>query len=381
MTKDLHRILLRQELQKEIEQAKRLEKAGKHGDAGEHYMRASAIYRRIAYDAPVGRAEEMFDMANQYEGFSKVLVNKAKIKRIKEAPDKEKDELIDSLIVSQKPDVDWDHIGGLEDLKQEIKEAIVLPFVRGKPMYVKAPRTILLYGPPGTGKTLLAKASCSTLNATFFEARISSLLSKYFGESSKLINALFAKAKKMQPSLIFMDEMDSIAISRDSNIDESTRRVLGQLLTEIEGFNTNQQDTILIMGATNKPWDLDDAIVSRFQKKIYVPLPDLVARKIILQIHLEGADTSKIDFSELANKTEGFSGRDISNLCQEAIIKMVRETNPNLENLTVRELESYSLGHRSLSEEDFEQAFSKIKPSAQQESIEKYEEWKKNFGG
>jgi SpoVK/Ycf46/Vps4 family AAA+-type ATPase len=135
------------------------------------------------------------------------------------------------------------------------------------------------------------------------------------------------------------------------------------------------------MGATNKPWDLDDAIISRFQKKVYVPLPDLVARKIILQIHLEGADTSQIDFSQLAKKTEGFSGRDISNLCQEAIIKMVRETNPNLEKLTVRELESYSLGHRPLSEEDFEEAFSKIKPSAQQESLEKYEEWKKNFGG
>ncbi len=381
MSRDLHQAILRQELQREIEEAKELEKKGKHRDAGEHYLRASAIYRRIAYDSPVGKAEEMFDMASQYEGFSKVLVNKARIRSMKDAPDEEKDKLIDSLIVSQKPDTDWNHIGGLEELKQEIKEAIVLPFVRGKPMYVKAPRTILLYGPPGTGKTLLAKASCNTLNATFFEARISSLLSKYFGESNKLINALFAKAKKMQPSLIFMDELDSIAVSRDSNVDESTRRVLGQLLTEIEGFNTNQQDTILIMGATNKPWDLDDAIVSRFQKKIYVPLPDLVARKIILQIHLEGADISRIDLSRLAERTEGFSGRDISNLCQEAIIKMVRETNPNLENLTVRELESYSLGHRPLTEEDFEEAFSKIKPSAQAGSIEKYEEWKRQFGG
>lgn len=381
MKRDLHHTLLRQELQKEVEAAKELEKSGKHQEAGEHYLRASAIYRRIAYDSPVGKAEDMFEMASQYEGFSKVLVNKARIRRMKDASEEEKDKLIDSLIVSQKPDVDWNHIGGLESLKQEIKEAIVLPFVRGKPMYVKAPRTILLYGPPGTGKTLLAKASCNTLNATFFEARISSLLSKYFGESNKLINALFSKARKMQPSLIFMDELDSIAISRDSNIDESTRRVLGQLLTEIEGFNTNQKDTILIMGATNKPWDLDEAIVSRFQKKIYVPLPDKVARKIILQIHLEGADITGIDIGKLAEKAEGFSGRDISNLCQEAIIKMVRETNPNLENLTVRDLESYSLNHRPLTEEDFEEAFSKIKPSAQQHSIEKYEEWKKQFGG
>lgn len=376
--------LLKMQLQKEIETARVLESEGKMREASEHYLRAAGIYRRVAYDSPMDVANDVFHMASQYENFSRALINKAAMRIMKaEKPGEgdEKDNHIDSLIVSQKPGTKWDDIGGLEDVKTEIKEAIILPFVGSKPDYVKCPRTILLYGPPGTGKTLLAKASSNTLSATFFEARISSLLSKYFGESNKLVNALFAKARRMQPSLIFMDELDSLAISRDSNIDESTRRVLGQLLTEIEGFASSTGDKVLIMGATNKPWDLDDAILSRFQKKIHIPLPEKVARKIILQIHLHGADLSRISISDLAEMTEGFSGRDLSNLCQEAVSRMILELNTSMERLTVKELETYRLAHRPLEEGDFSSAMEKIKPSIQKEDIEKYDEWKQGFGG
>ena len=262
--------LLRMQLQSEIEEAKALEAQGKMREASEHYMRAAGIYRRVAYDSPIDTAEDVFRMASQYESFSKALINRAALRSMKAKIPAQEDSAgqAEDLIVSQKPSTVWDDIGGLEDVKTEIKEAIILPFVGSRPEYVKCPRTILLYGPPGTGKTLLAKASSNTLAATFFEARISSLLSKYFGESTKLVNTLFSKARRMQPSLIFMDELDSVAVSRDTNIDEATRRVLGQLLTEIEGFATSTEDKILIMGATHKPWDLDDAIISRFQKKI-----------------------------------------------------------------------------------------------------------------
>ena len=164
-------------------------------------------------------------------------------------------------------------------------------------------------------------------------------------------------------------------------MDESTRRVLGQLLTEVEGFATSTEDKVLIMGATNKPWDLDDAILSRFQKKIYIPLPDLVARKIILQIHLHGADLSKIEIGGLARDTEGVSGRDIANLCQEAVSKMILELNTSMEQLTVKELETYQLAHRPLVKGDFEAAHEKIKPSTQKDDLEKYTEWKGEFGG
>jgi katanin p60 ATPase-containing subunit A1 len=374
--------LLRMQLQREIEEAKSLEARGRMKEASEHYMRAAGIYRRVAYDSPIDTAEDVFRMAAQYENFSRMLINRAALRSMKgKTAGEDATEGIEGLIVSQKPRTTWDDIGGLEEVKTEIKEAIILPFVGSKPEYVKCPRTILLYGPPGTGKTLLAKASSNTLAATFFEARISSLLSKYFGESTKLVNALFGKARKMQPSLIFMDELDSVAISRDTSIDEATRRVLGQLLTEIEGFATSTEDKILIMGATNKPWDLDDAIISRFQKKIYVPLPDLVARKIILQIHLHGADLSRIGIDGLAHRTDGFSGRDLANLCQEAVSRMILELNPSMQRLTVKELESYRLAHRPLQADDFEAALAKIKPSTQAEDIEKYMEWREGFGG
>lgn len=371
---DLRDNILRQELQKEIEEAKRLEKDGSVKEASEHYLRASEIYRRIAYNAPPERAQEMFGVASKYETFGKALV--------KSRPETEgQEDMINSLIVSQKPEIKWEGIGGLEEAKKDIREAIILPFIQAKPEYVHAPRTILLYGPPGTGKTLLAKASSNTMDATFFEARMPTLLSKYFGESQKLISALFNRARKTQPSLIFIDELDSVAMSRDSDIDESTRRVLSQLLTEIEGFNTRKEEKILIMGATNKPWDLDDAVISRFQKKIYVPLPDEAARKAILQIHLEDADISGISMASLVERTVGFSGRDINSLCHEAITRMVREQNPDIEKLTPKELEVYSLKYRPLSTGDFDTAFENVKPSTQQDDIEKYEQWKKDFGG
>ena len=371
---DLRQNILRQELSREIDDARKLEREGRRKEASEHYLKASEIYRRIAYNAPPERAKEMFGVASKYETVGRAIA--------KDSPGKSnQDEIINNLIVSEKPDVKWDRIGGLEETKRDIREAIILPFIDAKPPYVRTPRTILLYGPPGSGKTMLAKASSNTLEATFFEARMPTLLSKYFGESQKLINALFQKAKEKQPSLIFIDELDSMAMSRDSNIDESTRRVLAQLLTEIEGFNTSKEEKIMIMGATNKPWDLDDAVISRFQKRIYVPLPDSDARRAILMIHLEGADMGGISMHGLAEKTEGFSGRDLAGLCKEAITRMVREKNPDIEKLTMKELEKYSLNYRPLESGDFDAALEKIKPSAQEKDIKRYEEWKKEFGG
>lgn len=370
---DLRKNILRQEIQKEVEEARRLENEGHMKDASEHYLRASEIYRRVAYKSSGGKAEEMFGVANKYEAVGKAF-SRAPDSRLPE-------DMVKNLIVSEKPDIRWDDIGGLDEVKKGIREAIILPFVDSKPSYIKAPRTILLYGPPGSGKTMLAKASSNTLDATFFEARMPTLLSKYFGESQKLINALFEKARKSQPSLIFIDELDSVAMSRDSNIDESTRRVLSQLLTEIEGFNTRKDERVLIMGATNKPWDLDDAVISRFQKRIYVPLPEPRARRAILQIHLEGAELDGIDMKALQDRTEGFSGRDLASLCQEAITRMVREQNPDIENLTVRELQTYSLKYRTLEKGDFDAAFEKVKPSTQADNLKRYEEWKKEFGG
>ncbi len=373
--------LLRQHLHAELAKARLLEKQGKIKEAGVHYTRAGAIYRRIAYNAPPQRAEEIFSTASQYETLGNTIKNQEKITEMKRTAPEVYESAIESLIVSTKPETTWEDIGGLPEVKRTIKEAIIIPFIQNKPPFVRSPRTILLYGPPGTGKTLLAKASTNTLSATFFEARSSALLSKYFGESGKLISALFNKAEKLQPSVIFIDEIDSLAVARTGQVSEASRRVLGQLLTEMEGFSTKKEEKILIMGATNKPWDLDDAMVSRFQRRIYVPLPDEKARKNIIKIHLNGAEVGKISIDELVERTKGFSGRDIANLCQEAINLMIRESNPGLDKLTIQELEHYSLRSRQLSKEDFESAFENVRPTSQQKDLDKYEKWKEEFGG
>lgn len=372
---DIRQSMLRQQLQRELDIAKRLESEGKGKQASVHYVRAGSMYRRIAFNSPREKAEEMFSSAVKYESLGKTMGSTSPRERALSP------EMIDSMVVSQKPDVSWEDIGGLKEAKKTIKEAIIIPFIKGRPSFVKAPRTILLYGPPGTGKTMLAKASSTTIDATFFEARASSLLSKYFGESTKLVNALFEKAQASQPALIFMDEIDSMAPSREARMDESTRRVLGQLLSEIEGFNTPKEERVLFMGATNKPWDLDDAMLSRFQRKVYVPLPDAKSREKIAEIHLKGAQLSGISLAELSGRSAGYSGRDIANVCQDAVIHMVREMNPGLDDMRPVEIERYVLKHRSLTPADFDVAFENIKPGIGEHDLKRFEDWKRDFGG
>lgn len=371
---ELRMSLLKQQLQRETDLAKELEAEGKSKDAVAHYQRAATIYRRMAYISPRDNAESFFNSASQYEKKSNVMRGTTPYTRAKSP------EAVESMVISEKPTTSWDDIGGLKDVKSEVREAITLPMIEGKPAFVESPRTILLYGPPGTGKTLLAKAASNTLDANFFEAKTSALLSKYFGESSKIIEALFRRAKEDEPSIIFMDEFDSVMVSRDSDVNESTRRVISQLLMEIEGFSSGGGDKTILIAATNKPWDLDDAMISRFQRKIHVPLPDKGAREEIFGIHLKGAELDGITARELAGRSEGYSGRDVSNVCREAIMTMVREENPGLEDLSVKQIEKYKMNYRSLTNEDFEKAFSKVKRTVNEKTLRRYDEWGEEMG-
>lgn len=370
---ELRQNMIRQQLQAELERAHAAEAKGSEKEAGEHYVKAGAIARKLAYQAPREHAEEFFHSASQYENVGNLIKTTEGQQRA------ESEAMIDKMVVTQKPSTKWEDIGGLDEAKHTLKEAIIIPFVKGRPDFVRITKSILLYGPPGTGKTLLAKASSNTLSATFFEAKASGLLSKYFGESSKIISSLFKKASDMQPSLIFLDEIDSIAPSRSGDINESSRRVLGEILEGMEGFSNKKDEKVIFIGATNKPWDLDDALLSRFQRKIHVPLPDAESRKMIFGIHLKGADL-KVNINDLVKRSEGYSGRDIAALCQNAINIMVREKNPGLEDLTSKQLETYSLSTRELLPSDFDKAFEKVKPASDSKSLQKYNEWGMEFG-
>ncbi|NOX71601.1 MAG: ATP-binding protein [Candidatus Micrarchaeota archaeon] len=367
---ELRENLLRQELQKEIDTAKKLEANGKSKDAGPHYMRAAILYRHLAYISKKESADKFFNNASEYEAKGATMQRTTPYTRATD------DDAIDDMVVTEKSEITWDDIGGLDEIKVDIKESIMLPLVGNKPPYVESTKNILLYGPPGTGKTLIAKACSNMLDAPFFEVKGSSLLSKYFGESEKIIDRLFKKASESQPSIIFIDEIDSIILSRKNDINEGTRRVIGQMLTEIDGFGSDKNSKVIVIAATNRPWDLDDAILSRFQKKIYVPLPDEKSRARIFEINLRGADLDGITEEGLARRSDGYSGREIAAICREAIMHMVREMNPDFHTIEPKMLEKYSIKERPLNAGDFDEAFLKVKKTADTETLKKYKEWK-----
>jgi vacuolar protein-sorting-associated protein 4 len=213
-------------------------------------------------------------------------------------------------IVMEKPNVKWSDVAGLENAKESLKEAVILP-IKFPHLFTgkrKPWRGILLYGPPGTGKSYLAKAVATEANnSTFFSVSSSDLLSKWLGESEKLVKNLFELARAHRPSIIFIDEVDSLCSARNDNESESARRVKTEFLVQMQGVSNDNNDNILVLGATNIPWSLDAAIRRRFEKRIYISLPEPAARKAMFKLHLGTTPHSlrEEDFTELANKSEG----------------------------------------------------------------------------
>ncbi len=290
---------------------------------------------------------------------------------------------IESLIT--KTNVTWDDIAGLDNAKNTINESNLISIIENKPDAIEPCNGILLFGPPGTGKTLLAAATAGTLKATFFSAKIGDLLSKYYGESSKIISALYDVARNNASSIIFLDEFDSIGGIRNDK-SEASRRALSTLLVEMQGLqNEKSSQNVLTMAATNTPWDLDSAVLSRFEMKIYVPLPDeqAVMEMIKLNIRKKGVELG-VDIQEIAQTcvSKLFSGRNVATLCKEAIKNMVRELNDwdNIRNLPLDDIRKYSLEIRPLTKSDFRKSFAKIKGTITVRDIKKYEDWAEKNG-
>jgi vacuolar protein-sorting-associated protein 4 len=238
-----------------------------------------------------------------------------------------KDQL-SGCLVTELPNVSWDDVAGLENAKQALKEAVILPIqypqlFEGKRQPWKG---ILLYGPPGTGKSYLAKAAATETKGRFFSVSAANIVSKFMGESERLIKALFELARKNKPAVIFIDEIDSVLSARSEGENEATRRLKTEFLIQMQGVGKDDKG-ILVLGATNIPWGLDPAVRRRFQKKIYISLPEANARKLMLKLNLGDTynDITDEQFKILGDLTDGYSGSDIYNLTQDAIYGPLRK--------------------------------------------------------
>lgn len=267
------------------------------------------------------------------------------------------------------PNVKWNDVGGLEEIKQELKEAVEWPIKNPESftrLGVKPPKGILIYGPPGTGKTMLAKAVANESEANFILVKGPELLSKWVGESEKAIRQVFHKARQTAPTIIFFDEIDSIAPRRSSNDDSNrvTETVVNQMLTEMDGLE--EMNKVVIIAATNRPDIMDTALLrpGRFDRIILAPVPDTSAREQIFRIHLSKMSLADdVDIKMLAKKTEGYVGADIEAICREAAI------------LTLRE----DMGAKEVSMRFFEAALDKVKPSVNKDISKAYEELQDKF--
>ncbi len=284
-------------------------------------------------------------------------------------------------VLVEVPEITWSDVGGLESVKEELREAVEWPLKYPEvfaQLNATPPKGLLLYGPPGTGKTLLAKAVANESQANFISVKGPELLNKFVGESEKAVREVFRKARQASPCIIFFDEIDSIAPVRGSNAGDShvTERVISQFLTELDGLE--ELRNVVIIAATNRPDIIDSALLrpGRFDRLLYVPPPDLEARKQIFKIRTKKTPLEEdVKLDELAKMTEGYTGADIANVCNTAMMSALRELISKAKDAQDAKKKAKAL---KVSRKDFEEALQKIKPISGQE-LRMYERFSQQF--
>ncbi|XP_072978016.1 uncharacterized protein [Typha angustifolia] len=301
------------------------------------------------------------------------------------AKDEFESNFISAVVPSEEIGVKFDDIGALEDVKKTLEELVTLPMRRPELFshgnLLRPCKGILLFGPPGTGKTLLAKALATEAGANFVSITGSTLTSKWFGDAEKLTKALFSFASRLAPVVIFVDEVDSLLGARGGAFEhEATRRMRNEFMAAWDGLRSKDSQRILILAATNRPFDLDDAVIRRLPRRIYVDLPDAENRVKILRIFLSQENLEPdFRYDELANATEGYSGSDLKNLCIAAAYRPVQEL---LEGEKKGGVTSSQPSLRSLRLDDFIQAKAKVGASVAYDatSMNELRKWNEQYG-
>jgi transitional endoplasmic reticulum ATPase len=352
---------------------------GELEEAKYHFLKAAEYLLQLAREtaepplreARMTKARELVDLAkNVREKRERIREAAAAKKAGAPSADDPKEGVPKEWTLAEKPKIRFDDIAGLEDVKEQIRIKMILPFThpeKARKYKVKTGGGILLYGPPGTGKTMIAKAVAGELDATFFAIAPSEILNKWVGESEKNIRKLFDAAREAGTAVIFMDEVESLVPKRrDAEAGGVMARVVPQILGELDGFEAREGRTVMFMGATNEPWNIDTAMLrpGRLDEKVYVGLPDLAARRKILDLNLKDIPLEDgLDLDALAKRLDGYSGADVAYLCR----KTAEQTF----------LESVKSAHeRPLGRADFDRVLARLRPSVSPEDVERFDQFR-----
>lgn len=350
------------------------EQSGNFASAAKHYREAAAnLFEAARYSsgqlklARVEGAETLLQRASSVDSRVK---EEARIQSNTEYQGGL--DLVKEIGIAQPelPAITFDDVAGLDQIKTEVRNKIIYPMMRpdlAGQYGIKAGGGILLFGPPGTGKTYIVKAIAHEVNALFLSVNPSSLVSQWFGEFEKNITKLFTAARMCAPTVLFFDEIDALAPRRRSSSSSVMKRAVPQLLAELGGIVEKKERSVLIIGATNNPWDIDEAILrpGRFDEKIYVPLPDEPARRRIFELSLKGMTLSQdINLDELAHQTDGYTGADIAYVCRKAGENVFRNAVEGGE-------------QRPVGTQDLLKSISEVRPSVTRQMVIAYEDYLK----